>query len=401
MRGDSDVVVVGSGLIGLSLALSLANRDFRVRLISQDRVPVQPPEAVSLRVSAIASAGRELLTELEAWSQIPSKHRYAFSHMRVWDANVRPRSDRELVFHSADLGFTELGHIVPNDWILATLGALVMSHPNIQFTEVTALDAIKANAKEVTAQCTDMNGETKIFRAQLVVGADGVRSQVRELSQIATMSKSYAQRGVVCTVRSEHSHEDTAWQRFLATGPLAFLPLDATSCSIVWSADEPLAASLMASSMQAFTEQLQIASDGVLGELQVTSSRAAFPLSLQSARAYTASRVALVGDAAHVVHPLAGQGANLGFGDVIALVAALEAGRARGDSAGDRWALRRFERARKYENRLMAGVLDGLQRLFANQQGWLVGSRTVGMSMLNQFPALKSQVARAAFGQVE
>lgn len=377
--------------MGLSLANALAAQAFSVRVLEAGP-EFSAPDAPGLRVSAINPASQSLLRSVEAWDAVPQSQRSAFGRMRVWDEQVAPFGDRSLEFAGSDMGVTPLGHIVHNEALKWALYERAVT---------AGVDVVFAS--EVDDIATETDGvrvftEREQHTAQLLVGADGARSKVRSLCGIDVVRKSYDQQGLVCNVRSEKGHEATAWQRFLSTGPVALLPLSSGECSVVWSLDNERAGQLKALDDTQFGEALSAACDHVIGPLAVTSDRASFPLGLLRAERYSGERLVLMGDAAHVVHPLAGQGVNLGFGDVITLVEALALGRQRGDRIGDRFALRKYERARKYENRKMQMTVDGLHHLFSSQYGWLQQGRSLGMGLLNQWPTLKGRLAKEALG---
>ena len=395
MTPDCEVLIVGGGLVGLSLACALATPSCRVRVLEAGPEYVLP-STPGLRVSAINPSSQRLLTELGAWEKVPEANRCGFTHMRVWDEGVAPFGDRALEFAGADLGVAPLGHIVHNDALQWALFECARQSGHVDIVFGTKVDDLVTESDGIRAFSENQTQHT----ARLLIGADGMHSRVRELSSIEVVRKSYSQKGIVCNVRPERSHENTAWQRFLSTGPVALLPLGNGEVSIVWSLVDEEAARLKELDDAAFARELADACDHVLGAMEVTSARVAFPLGLLRAKSYTASRVALLGDAAHVVHPLAGQGVNLGFGDVVTLTAMLEEGASRGDQLGDQFALRRFERARKYENRKMQLTVDGLHHLFGSRQPWLQSGRSLGMGLLNQWPSIKGRLAGEALGTV-
>jgi 2-octaprenylphenol hydroxylase len=234
--------------------------------------------------------------------------------------------------------------------------------------------------------------------ARLLVGADGRDSWVRDRAGIATRGWLYDQEAVVANVEVAEPHRETAWQRFLPTGPLAFLPLADGRCSIVWSATEGRARGLMALDEAGFRRELEEAFERRLGAIGAIGPRASFPLRLQHAKEYVRPRLALIGDAAHAVHPLAGQGVNLGFLDAAALAAAIEEALARGRDIGGLWALRRYERARRGDNALMLAAMDGFKRLFSNRNPPLAALRSAGLTAADHLAPLKRLFMRQALG---
>jgi 2-octaprenylphenol hydroxylase len=240
------------------------------------------------------------------------------------------------------------------------------------------------------------NGE--VLQTRLLVGADGARSWVREQCGIAVTSTDYHQRAVVATVRTEQPHRDTAWQRFLPGGPLAFLPLPEGYCSIVWSTTPEHADALLAMDETAFCAALTDAFAARLGKVQSAVGRAAFPLSAQHAGRYVQPRIALVGDAAHTIHPLAGQGVNLGFADSAALAEVLIAALQKRQDIGSLGVLRRYERWRKGENLLMLEVMTGFQKLFGSELTAVRQARNLGLNLVQRLMPVKNLIIRRAMG---
>ena len=250
-----------------------------------------------------------------------------------------------------------------------------------------------ADALELTLE----NGER--LRTRLLVGADGARSWVRQALGVTSREREYGQRAIVAHVESERAHRETAWQRFLAGGPVALLPLDDGRSSVVWSCPDATATELMAADKRIFDQRLTLATDQVLGSLTTTTERADFPLSLAYAERYTGRRYALIGDAAHRVHPLAGQGANLGLLDAAALAETLAVQQASPViDPGDPVILRRYERWRKGDNLVTMGVLDGLHRLFG--AGWVPAARLggLGLGIVDRLAPVKRRLALYAMG---
>ncbi len=387
-HANFEVVIVGGGLVGASLASALAQAGVDVALVEAARpAPFDATADYDLRVSAVSPASRRWLAQLGAWSTFNAQRRCAYARMHVWEA----AGPDALHFEAAELGLPELGHIVENHLLLDALWqrleAVVLYCP-------AGLVALKL--EEDVARLTLDDGRT--ITCSLIVGADGGHSHVRELAGIASLGWTYGQRGIVANVATELPHAATAWQRFLPTGPLAFLPLADGRCSIVWSADEALASELLQLSDHGFRARLADAFEHRLGAVTASSRRAAFPLIAQYAEHCCLARLALIGDAAHVIHPLAGQGVNLGFQDAELLCAELLVARSRGRDLGDLRHLRRYARARKADNALMLAATDGLYRLFGNRNPLLKFARTHGMGLVNLLTPLKHQFARQALG---
>jgi len=392
VRYDYDLIIVGAGMVGAALACVLGRERMRIAVL--DRAlppPFDTAGEVGLRVSSISPASQRLLEIVDAWPVIRATRLSPYERMQVWDSGP-PRG--EISFDSAELGIAELGHIVEN----ALIQHALLAH-------VAELPAVSLFVPGQPATITPDDGVVRValddgrsMSARLLVGADGASSRVRELAGIASTGADYAQEAVVAHVRSERPHARTARQRFLPTGPLAFLPLADGCSSIVWSTTPEQAQALVESEADAFAAAVTEASEGVLGALALASARAKFPLRRQHAKAYTAERVVLVGDAAHSVHPLAGLGVNLGFMDAAALgEIVLDAVRA-GEDPGDPRALRRYERWRKGENLAYMTALDALHRLFSNRDPLLASLRAFGLGAVDRMAPLKHAFARRAMG---
>jgi 2-octaprenylphenol hydroxylase len=383
-----DVAIVGGGVVGAVLAVALSKADFQVALVEAKRPePLAPGAAYDLRQSAIAPGPRRLLENLELWPQLPKNRICAFTGMKVWEA---AHDDALFLEHTA-VGLPELGHIVENAVIVAAAWQ-ALERVTLYCPATVASLAFEARAVRLT-----LDDEQEITAA-LVVGAEGANSAVRRTVGITTTGWGYGQRCTVGTVAPEHHHRHIAWQRFTETGPVAFLPLADGRCSLAWHADQAVAEELAGLDDAVFRERLTTASGRVLGRIEHMGPRAAFPLKLMHAREYVQSRVALVGDAAHVVHPMAGQGVNLGLLDVAELVAALEAGRAAGVDAGDLVYLKRYQRARMADNLMMLAATDGLKRLYGSHNALLRGLRGLAITGSSRLAPLRQIMIRQATG---
>jgi 2-octaprenylphenol hydroxylase len=319
-------------------------------------------------VSAVSRASERILTRAGAWPAIRASSPCAYERMHVWPREGAARSAGALSFDAAALHEPDLGHIVENRALQsAAVAAFAAAGGRLIAASVTALSF---DAQGVRAA---LQGDAAVasLRARLVVGADGARSVVRRLAGLEARVEDYLQLGVVARVRPERPHEATAWQRFLGDGTLALLPLASGECSIVWSLPQAEARRLLAVAPAQFEQELTAASDGVLGALALTSERVAPPLQRLLAPQYAVERVALIGDAAHVVHPLAGQGVNLGLLDAAALAEVLAAALAEGEDPGALRVLRRYERWRKGENEAMSLAFDAFNALLSTGQGRL------------------------------
>ena len=394
-----DILVVGGGMIGSALALGLSRQGWQVGLIegapaASLMAPAEPASSVDdfePRVSAISLASQRLLEELGAWPKVQASRHCGYREMTVWDGDGTGR----IHFDAAELHARNLGTIVENRNIVRAL------FESLSDSSVQLLDGVRVRAWS-RGQGVELEDGRRLA-ARLVVGADGALSRLRQWSGLATREWDYDQQAIVCTVRTSQNHRYTAWQRFSPTGPLAFLPLlneagDEHFCSIVWSQDTLEARRLMALATESFRKELEAAIERELGEVLAVSRRFAFPLRQRHAKDYIADGLALVGDAAHTIHPLAGQGANLGYGDVRALLEELERARALGLAPDDASVLARYQRRRKGENLAMMAAMEGFKQLFARDELPVRWLRNTGMRWLNQLAPLKNRIAAEAMG---
>ena len=394
-----DILIVGGGMIGSALALGLSRQGWQVGLIegapaASLMAPAEPASSVDdfePRVSAISLASQRLLEELGAWPKVQASRHCGYREMTVWDGDGTGR----IHFDAAELHARSLGTIVENRNIVRAL------FESLSDSSVQLLDGVRVKAWS-REQGVELEDGRRLV-ARLVVGADGALSRLRQWSGLATREWDYDQQAIVCTVRTSQNHRYTAWQRFSPTGPLAFLPLlneagDEHFCSIVWSQDTLEARRLMALETESFRKELEAAIERELGEVLAVSRRFAFPLRQRHAKDYIADGLALVGDAAHTIHPLAGQGANLGYGDVRALLDELERARELGLAPDDASVLARYQRRRKGENLAMMAAMEGFKQLFARDELPVRWLRNTGMRWLNQLAPLKNRIAAEAMG---
>ena len=377
-------------MVGAALAVALAQQRFSV-CVAENRVPplAWEPASYDLRVSAITRASQHLLENLGVWEAIVDDRATAYQQMHVWDR----AGFGEIHFDAADLAEPDLGHIVENRVIVRALWQ-ALDKAGVAVRAPVRLRHLQADEDGATLQLDDQSR----LRAGLVVAADGAHSQVRELVGIKLRSESYGQHAVVATVHAEAGNQSTAWQRFMQNGPLALLPLERDLFSIVWSTRPEEAARLAALPEDEFNALLTEAAEARLGMLTVRGERAAFPLRLQHALSYVRPGVALVGDAAHVIHPLAGQGVNLGFLDAAALVDALVDGREAGRAPGALRTLRSYERSRKGHNSATQLAMDGFKHLFGNDHVGLSVLRNIGLGVAGRIGPLRRLFERVALG---
>lgn len=405
MTQQFDVIIIGGGMVGTALAAALGGTSIKVALI-EAQVPTQPAhhpmtkvEDADMRVSALNRASQQFLEQLGAWQNIPPARLSPYDKMRVWDGEGTAR----IQFDAIELGEAHLGHIVENVHTAAALMQSFQQHGNLQLfapAKVTGLEKDplpqEHGGKEDWLVKLD-NGQTLI--APLVVGADGARSRVRQWAELETREWDYDHHGLVCTVEVEQPHQQAAWQRFTESGVLAFLPLsDEHLCSIVWSCPEDHANALLALDDTEFMAALTKAFEGRLGAVKAVAARGAIPLRQRHAKRYSKDGIVLVGDAAHTIHPLAGQGVNLGLMDAYVLADELKAARARGVKLSHDQVLNRYERRRMPDNLTMMATMEGFKRLFAAKQPLLRWVRNWGMNKVNGLGAIKHHLIQEAMG---
>ena len=392
-RGDLDAVVVGGGAIGTALALALARDGFETALVeSRPPKPWRVEDDLDLRVVALAFDARELLDDLGVWAAIAAARIAPYRRMRVWDASA----PGELTFDAAERGEAALGWIIENRLIQHALWQAAKEERGLRMLSPAEVAAVENDADAAKVSLAD---GTRL-RARVVIAADGAESPVRGMLGIDATGRDYAQRAVVAHVATAREHDGTAWQRFNPGGPLALLPLADGRSSVVWSLPEAQAARVLALDDTAFRSELGCAFDFRLGEIASTTPRAAFPLRLRLAERYVAGRCALAGDAAHVVHPLAGQGMNLGFRDVACLRRVLRDARERGSDIGAMHVLRRYERERRSENALAARGLDTIERVFNVDNSLAAAVRGFALAGVDRTQLAKQFFMSAAAGRL-
>lgn len=376
-------------MVGATQAALLADAGFTVAVVETATPRTPDPACTGLRVSAISHASQRLLERIGAWADL-APYACPYRAMRVWDG-VGHGSVR---FGADEVGEPDLGHIVENDRIQHALWARLQGRDNVTLHCPDAVDGLLVHGESASLELA--SGAR--IETRLVVGADGGRSRIRDWAGIRTAGWDYGQKTIVGNLRTGQAHEHTCWQRFLPSGPVAFLPLVDGRCSLAWHTSTRHADYLLTLDDDAFRAELEVASGGVLGEIGELGPRGAFPLALRHAMEYVRPRVALVGDAAHTVHPLAGQGVNLGLLDAAALAETLIAGRAAGDDPGDFARLRGYQRRRRTNNVAMQLGLDAFKRGFGTTLAPLRWARNLGLDLADRGGPAKRAMIRCALG---
>lgn len=415
-----DIVVVGAGMVGLSAALALHNSGFKVTVIEgRDKSILTLPEQLASvcdsrtkkssddlssfdnRVSALTRASENILRNLNAWPTIEQMRLCAYRQMCVWDGDGTGNID----FSSAQLHQPNLGHIVENSVVLAGLitAANEVGLTIICSAKVTDMSEPVAGLRqlsyEMQSEDAAIANNKSYINARLIIGADGALSKVRQLAAIPLWQWDYGHHALVATVKTQQPHQDTAWQRFTSDGPLAFLPLSEPHISsIVFSTSPGHAKMLMELADEEFNKVLSQEFEQRLGTVVAVSKRAVFPLRQRHAKYYVQQGLALIGDAIHTIHPLAGQGVNLGLLDVASLVQVLCVAKARGQDIDEEALLKQFQRERHSDNLKMSATMQAFKWLFDPQSTPLIIARNMGMSLLNKATPVKGHIMAQAMG---
>jgi 2-octaprenylphenol hydroxylase len=399
MQLQADVIIVGAGMVGSTLALALQHSGLQVMLLDGGPLSVKPFDqtgAFEPRVSALSAASQRILERLNVWPGIVARRTSPYGEMRVWDGS----GTGQVHFSAASVHAEVLGHIVENRVVQdALLDALY--DVDLGILPGARLEQLRRSGDDWLLTLTD----GRQLRAPLLVAADGANSAVRRLAGCATREWDYLHHAIVTSVRCAKPHQQTAWQRFTDDGPLAFLPLagrtgDDTEhwCSIVWSATPSEAERLMALDDTAFRYALGKAFEWRLGEVLEVDPRHSIPLRQRHAKRYVEPGLALIGDAAHTIHPLAGQGVNLGFLDAAVLAEVLMHALERGENPADIRVLSRYERRRMPHNLAMMAAMEGFERLFQADPLPLRWLRNSGLNLVDGLNEGKALLVRQALG---
>ncbi len=386
-----DVVVIGGGLVGLTIGIALGGAGLETAVIDGVDPAVMQGSAFDGRVCSIAQGSKRVLEGLGVWAGV-ARDAEPILEIRVSDG------DAPLFLHydHAEVGADPLGHIVENRHMRQALHARAQALSTVRYLAPVAVEGFTVDGHRVEAALAD----GRVVRARLAIAADGRHSRTRAAANIDTVHWSYPQTGIVCTVAHERPHRGIAHERFLPAGPFAILPMRGDRSSLVWTEHASLAPTLVDADPATFHRELARRFGDFLGTLEVVGPRWSYPLALTHAKRYVGERLALVGDAAHAIHPIAGQGFNLGIRDVAAL-AEMIVDRARlGLDIGSPDMLRGYERWRRFDTIVLVGVTDGLNRLFSNERPLVGLARDIGLAAVNQVPPLKRTFMRHAMGLV-
>ena len=386
-----DVVIAGGGMVGLAVACGLQGCGLRIAVLEKS-VPdaFNASEPHGLRVSAINAASERLLQHLDVWSAILAQRASAYHGMEVWDRDSFGRIEFD-----EPQGVSHLGYIIENQAIHQALWQRAQQLSDITLLAPAQLQQVAFGDNEAFITLQDGS----MMSARLLIGADGAHSWLREKADIPLTFWDYQHHALVANIRTGQPHQAVARQVFHGEGILAFLPLsDAHLCSIVWSLPPQEATRLRDMPAALFNQQLSVAFDMRLGLCELESERQTFPLTARYARQFAAHRLALVGDAAHTIHPLAGQGVNLGFMDAAELIGEIRRLQQQGKDIGQHLYLRRYERSRKHSAAVMLANMQGFRELFAGDNPAKKLLRDVGLRLADRLPGVKPRLLKQAMG---
>lgn len=393
---STEVVIVGGGCVGLSVALGLAQQGVKVAVVDASKAPSSLTAAdAHLRVSALSVASERFFENLGIWNALQQQRVTAYSMMDVWEQHGFGR----ITFDAEEIAHAHLGHIVENDNLRFALYCALLDHENASLCFEMKVADVNVSERESVLSLQSEAGQSEIIIASLIVAADGANSFIRQKMNIPLTFWDYNHTAIVANVTTTTAHGACARQVFQPSGPIALLPLwDENQCSLVWSAEPDVADALLQMDSSAFSKKLTAAFDGVLGNLTVSDAKQSFPLRMRYARQWVMPRIALVGDAAHTIHPLAGLGMNLGLLDAACLVEQIVGNHKLGKDIGELKQLRSYERQRKAEAQEYIAAMEGLKRLFSNDNSILKMGRNFGLSFVNGISPFKSMFVKRAMG---
>ena len=400
MKSKYDIAIAGGGIVGLISAILLR----KSRAFSESDIYIVEKNEkkrfiarkdIDIRVSAISAGSIQILKKINVWDKLIQERIFRYSNMCVWDGGDSIEGDSRIDFSSDQYGYRELGYIIENFQLQTRLIELAESlDVKILFdSEIESISHLNSSDK-ISIRMINSGS----LEVDLLVGADGSESKTRQLMNLNVRKHNYSQSALITNVECEKNHCNTAFQRFLKHGPIALLPLGEKRSSIVWSTSPEEATFASKLSNEKLSSLLSEKSDHVLGELKVISEKAIYPLIYQHSKKYIEKNFVVVGDAAHTIHPLAGQGINLGIADAIELTGVLEDSIMKGGYIGDIPTLRAYERSRKSSNTLMLNFVHILNKLFSSRYITIINMRKIGMKIFNKTKLIKHQAIKTALG---
>lgn len=387
----TDVIVVGAGMVGLTAALALAKQGLQVAVIDQQPAPLMPQGSAQLRVSALSLASVHCLQRLNAWQHLQSERVTPYTHMHVWEQD----SFASIDFNHQQIGVPQLGHLLENQHLQWALWQQASQQSAIELYAQRTISQLHIGKSEAFVSLDNQ----QTLSAALVVAADGAESAIRKQAALPQTFWDYEQSALVATVETTLPHQHCARQVFSPDGVLALLPIwHANQCSIVWSTGHDKAESLLNMPEASFTKAITAQFDAKLGHISLCSDRRSFLLKMRYSRTWAAERIVLLGDAAHTIHPLAGQGANLGIMDAASLAQCLGQVHTKGSDIGHLSNLRQYERWRKAEALKMTAAMEGFKQLFSGNHPVKKLVRGLGLGVTNKLPLIKQQIMAHAAG---
>ncbi len=386
----ADVLIVGGGLNGMPMAIALASAGLKTVVIDRDDPEKQIDAKFDGRVSAIAHCSVNLFKSIGLWDHIEDKQ--PMLDIRITDGP----SKLFLHYDHKQLGDEPFGYMVENRVTRKAIRSRASELDNLILLAPDTLSSLERDQHKVTA--TTNAGEN--ITARMVIGADGRNSHIQKQAGLKSVGWDYDQSGIVCTVAHQHPHNGVAQERFLSPGPFAILPMTGNRSSLVWTEKRAVAANMMALEDADFLNEMKTRFGDYLGELEIVGPRWSYPLSLHQSESYISERLALIGDAAHGMHPIAGQGLNLGLRDVAALAECIVDAARLGLDIGNATTLESYQRWRRFDGIALLAVTDGLNRLFVNDLPPVTLARDLGLGAVNKMPNLKGLFMEHARGSM-